>query len=89
MSAAAGGVAPSAQGHGSHDGDNYLTASRGLKNWLITLDHKRIGVMYLIGIAVCFFLGGLFALLIRTELWGPTPGILTSGDVYNQMCSTR
>jgi cytochrome c oxidase subunit I len=87
MSAAGGIAAPNAPSHASHDahGDNYLTASRGLMNWLITLDHKRIGVMYLIGITACFFLGGLFALLIRTELWGPTPGILKDGDMYNQM----
>ncbi|MFN7964808.1 MAG: hypothetical protein U0V87_03855 [Acidobacteriota bacterium] len=31
-------------------GDNYLTHSRGVLSWMFTLDHKRIGVMYLIGV---------------------------------------
>ena len=42
---------------------NYLNASKGLLSWLFTLDHKRIGVMYLVAILSSFFLGGVFALL--------------------------
>jgi cytochrome c oxidase subunit 1 len=38
---------------------NYLNCSRGLRSWLLTLDHKRIGVMYLISIVAAFVLGGL------------------------------
>ena len=72
---------------------NYLTASRGLKSWLITLDHKRIGMMYLMGVMGSFFLGGVFALLIRAELFFHTEKTifwdisqsLTAYDVYNQM----
>ena len=52
--------------------DNYLTHSRGIATWLFTLDHKRIGVMYLISVLVAFFLGGLFAMLIRVQLLTPT-----------------
>ncbi len=44
---------------------------RGLKSWLFTLDHKRIGLMYM-AISILFFLvGGLFALIFRTELMFP------------------
>ena len=70
---------------------NYLNHGKGLWSWLSTLDHKRIGVMYLIGVVGSFFLGGLFALLIRTELaaQGQTlPNILGQGawqDTYNQI----
>lgn len=50
---------------------NYLSHEKGLWSWLSTLDHKRIGVMYLIGISIAFFLGGIFALMIRLELFLP------------------
>ncbi len=50
------------------DTRNYLKASYGPVSWLLTLDHKRIGVMYLVGISVMFLLGGIFALLVRTTL---------------------
>jgi cytochrome c oxidase subunit I len=55
--------------------DNYLTHSRGISTWLFTLDHKRIGVMYLISVLTAMFLGGLFAMLIRVQLLTPT-GVL-------------
>ncbi|MEE9128387.1 MAG: hypothetical protein V3T84_00070, partial [Phycisphaerales bacterium] len=48
--------------------DNYLTHSTGIMSWLGTLDHKRIGVMYLLSILTAFFLGGMFAMLVRLEL---------------------
>jgi cytochrome c oxidase subunit 1 len=51
--------------------DNYLTHGRGIASWIFTLDHKRIGVMYLISVLVAFFLGGLFAMLIRVQLLDP------------------
>ncbi|MBM3328345.1 MAG: cytochrome c oxidase subunit I [Calditrichaeota bacterium] len=64
---------------------NYIEdGGKGLLSWLTTLDHKRIGVLYLISISIAFFLGGLFALLIRLELWRPG-GQFMSSDVYNQM----
>ncbi len=65
-------------------GDNYLTHDRGLWSWVFTLDHKRIGVMYLVGIMSSFLLGGVFALLIRAELFTPGKMFLTE-DRYNEM----
>ncbi len=47
---------------------NYLTEPKGLKIWLFTLDHKRIGLMYLFAIMFFFMIGGIFAVLIRLEL---------------------
>ncbi len=63
---------------------NYLNTPRGLKSWLLTLDHKRIGVLYLIAIMASFFLGGVFALLIRWELLNPGRDIM-GPDTYNQV----
>jgi cytochrome c oxidase subunit 1 len=64
--------------------DNYLTHSRGFLSWIMTLDHKRIGVMYLIATSTAFLLGGFFALLVRTELW-TTGRTIMNHDTYNQM----
>ncbi|MEW5853012.1 MAG: cytochrome c oxidase subunit I [Myxococcota bacterium] len=65
------------------EGTNYLNAQKGLMSWLTTVDHKRIGVMYLISTLVAFGLGGTFALLVRLELLGPKKDFLTA-DQYNQ-----
>jgi cytochrome c oxidase subunit 1 len=62
---------------------NYLNSSRGLLSWLFTLDHKRIGVMYLVAILSSFFLGGVFAMLLRTELLTPETTVM-SADAYNK-----
>ena len=62
---------------------DYLNASKGLCSWLSTLDHKRIGLMYLFGILFSLLLGGTFALLLRTELWSPGKTIV-GADTYNQ-----
>ena len=48
---------------------NYLNCSKGWKSWAFTLDHKRIGIMYLIGVTIALFLAGTFALVLRTHLW--------------------
>lgn len=63
--------------------DNYLTHDRGFLSWAFTLDHKRIGIMYLCSVLSAFLLGGVFALAIRTELLHPGPDFLTH-DQYNQ-----
>lgn len=63
--------------------DNYITHSQGFLSWITTLDHKRIGVMYLISILTAFLLGGVFALLVRTELIAPGRTI-TTPEMYNQ-----
>ncbi len=64
--------------------DNYLNHTKGIMSWLFTLDHKRIGVMYLVGVLVAFFLGGVYAMLIRFQLLTPEGTILTQ-DQYNQV----
>jgi len=68
----------------SSDSDNYLTHDKGILSWLLTLDHKRIGVMYLASVLTAFALGGTFALILRTELLTPGKTIIEH-DTYNQM----
>ena len=63
--------------------DNYLNHTRGLRSWLFTLDHKRIAVLYLVSILTAFFLGGMFAVLVRTELLTPGKTIMDA-DTYNR-----
>ena len=47
---------------------SYLDAPYGLAAWLLTKDHKRIAMLYVISITVMFSLGALFAAGVRTEL---------------------
>ncbi|MEL7061956.1 MAG: cbb3-type cytochrome c oxidase subunit I, partial [Acidobacteriota bacterium] len=63
---------------------HYLNASHGLKSWLLTTDHKRIGVLYLLSISFFFALGGFYAGLIRLELVTPA-GDLFQPDTYNRV----
>ena len=62
---------------------NYLNAEYGIRSWLLTTDHKRIALLYLISITFFFFIGGFFALLIRLELLTPTGDLMTA-DMYNK-----
>src|SRR5438105_508192 len=62
---------------------DFLHVTRGWKSWAFTLDHKRIGMMYLTGILFSLIVGGVFALLVRTELWEPGRTIVGQ-DTYNK-----
>ncbi len=64
--------------------DNYLVHDKGFLSWALTLDHKRIGIMYLASVLTAFALGGSFALILRTELLTPGRTIIDH-DTYNQM----
>ncbi len=54
-----------------------------LKEWIFTTDHKRIGVLYLIGSIAAFAVAGLMALLIRLELSHVGPDITSNPTDYN------
>ncbi|HYN86898.1 MAG TPA: cbb3-type cytochrome c oxidase subunit I, partial [Ardenticatenaceae bacterium] len=56
----------------------------GLWSWLTTVDHKRIGILYMVSALVFFILGGIEALLIRLQLATPN-GVVLSPDAYNQV----
>jgi cytochrome c oxidase subunit I len=65
---------------------HYLNDNYGIRSWLLTKDHKRIAILYLVSITFFFFLGGLFAALIRLELLTPQ-GDLFQSDTYNKLFS--
>src|SRR5687767_13043672 len=62
----------------------YLNVSHTVASWLLTKDHKRIGLMYLVVVATAFFVGGIFATIIRLELATPAGDLVTS-DTYNKL----
>jgi cytochrome c oxidase subunit I len=76
------GITPAGRG-------NYLTDPKGIKSWLGTIDHKRIGIMYLISVMVFFLAGGLFALLLRLSLFDPSHVVfghkLLDAETYNRV----
>lgn len=63
---------------------HYWNATKGFKSWALTVDHKRIGMMYLMAVLTFFFLGGLFALLVRLELVVPGENFVGQKG-YNQL----
>jgi cytochrome c oxidase subunit 1 len=81
MTPSPSGAAPDPPGYAPV---NYLNETWGLKSWLLTLDHKRIAILYLISVTFYFTLGGLMAALIRIELATPQ-GDLVSPDWYNRL----
>ncbi len=63
---------------------DYLRDGYGLKSWLTTHDHKRIGILYLLSITLFFFVGGTAATLMRIELITPHNDLVTS-EQYNKL----
>src|SRR5487761_2281889 len=63
---------------------NYLSKENGLLSWLLTGDHKRIAILYLISISFFFFIGGALAGLIRLQLLTPQSDLMAS-DTYNKV----
>jgi cytochrome c oxidase subunit 1 len=63
---------------------SYLQDGSSIASWLLTRDHKRIAILYLISVTIFFMIGGLFAVLVRLELATPA-GDLLSDDTYNKV----
>jgi cytochrome c oxidase subunit 1 len=78
---------PIAGGHAADEhGDPhamYLRAKKGFAAWMLTLDHKRIGLMYLTMVSIAFLVGGVFALLVRLELFTRGRTIMDA-ETYNR-----
>ncbi|MFM2124821.1 MAG: hypothetical protein RL328_1272, partial [Acidobacteriota bacterium] len=79
---------------GQHVGDHprpekhYLNENTSLWDWLTTVDHKRIGLMYLVASLTFFLIGGLFALLLRLVLMTPQHtlfGLQVDAEMYNRL----
>ncbi len=63
---------------------NYLTEKQGILSWLLTTDHKRIGLLYFFSVTAFFFVGGFFAVLMRLHLLTPE-GIIVGPENYNKL----
>lgn len=71
------------ENNGENNGSvNYLNWEKGFMSWWMSIDHKRIGMMYLASMIFFFAIGGLLALVVRTELAAPDQNII-SADTYN------
>ncbi len=71
--------------HANHEEHpDYLNDGYGIRSWLLTTDHKRIALLYLISVTVFFLMGSFFAALIRLELATPQ-GDLVQPDTYNRL----
>ncbi|OUM94637.1 MAG: cytochrome c oxidase subunit I [Thermobacillus sp. ZCTH02-B1] len=66
--------------HGSHAVKRY----KGILDWLTTVDHKKIGILYLLAGGFFFLIGGLEAILIRIQLWKPMNDFV-SPDTFNEL----
>jgi cytochrome c oxidase subunit I len=78
----AGAIHPAV--HSQDPKDNYLINTKGVLSWLLTLDHKRIGLMYLTGVMLAFMVGGILALILRASLMQYDNAFLTNKQ-YNQV----
>lgn len=65
---------------------NYLNEEHTIWSWLSTRDHKRIAIMYLFTVSIFFFLGSIFAGLIRLQLVTPNSTLLEA-ETYNKVFS--
>lgn len=77
MSAIDSAVAPDAAA------PSYLSNEAGFRSWLLTRDHKRIGILYALSITFFFFMGGIAAAMIRMNLVDPN-GALLDAETYNK-----
>jgi cytochrome c oxidase subunit 1 len=66
--------------------EHYLNVAFGWRSWLLTTDHKRVALLYLMSVTLFFFLGGAFATMIRLELLTPS-GDLFKAETYNKLFS--
>lgn len=67
---------------------NYLNVAYGARSWLLTTDHKRIALLYLVSVTLMFLVGGAAATLIRIHLLTPSGQGITA-DSYNKLFSSH
>src|SRR5262249_3798240 len=63
---------------------NYLNVDFGVRSWLLSTDHKRIAILYLIAVTVFFFVGGAAVTVVRLQLMTPN-NELVDADTYNKL----
>ncbi|MBV9359624.1 MAG: cbb3-type cytochrome c oxidase subunit I, partial [Chloroflexi bacterium] len=62
----------------------YVNTNYGIRSWLLSTDHKRVAILYMISITLMFFIGGSAATLMRLELLTPN-GDLVDSETYNKL----
>jgi len=74
---------------GGHREVDYINAKKGIWSWMTTVDHKRIGIMYLFFVLASFLVGGLLALLVRLSLFSPDHkiggSVIFDAEAYNRI----
>lgn len=84
MSSAIVHEAPASHEHPEpHEHVSYLKDGYSIWSWLFTVDHKRIGILYLVFLTIFFAVGGTFAGLVRLNLISPH-GAIMDNDTYNK-----
>ena len=73
---------PRAAQSGAAD-DHGLPPKHTLRRWIVTTDHKDVGVLYTVTALFFLVFGGLLAMLVRVELWTPGADLLGALS-YNQ-----
>ncbi|HXW97850.1 MAG TPA: cbb3-type cytochrome c oxidase subunit I, partial [Gemmatimonadales bacterium] len=84
MSSSSSSAVPTSAAGEAFPEHHYLNTGTTVRSWLLTLDHKRIALLYLSVVLVSFLLGGIFAMVIRLELLTPGPTIIEA-LTYNRM----
>src|SRR5256885_1032125 len=64
--------------------ENYINANYDPRSWLLTIDHKRIAILYMISITFFFVIGGTAAVFMRLELMTPAGDLMTAQN-YNKL----
>lgn len=70
-------------GHSETQDLDFYRSKRGIWSWLSTVDHKRIGIMYLVGVLAAFFAAGMLAVVFRIDLM--TPETELGRELYNKV----
>ena len=94
QAAAAPAARPAARGstHDDHQhfrAVTYLNHDYGVTSWLLTKDHKRIGLMYMVLVTLAFMLGGVFAAGVRLELTTPAGDLVVVGHLQQAVHDAR
>src|SRR5262249_48682667 len=64
--------------------ETYLNVASSVASWLLTKDHKRIAILYLITVTLMFLIGGVTITIVRLNLMTPEGG-LVEADTYNRL----
>src|SRR5579862_259834 len=64
--------------------ETYLNVKHSVKSWLLTHDHKRIAILYMISITILFAIGGSAAVIMRLQLLTPHSS-LVEAETYNKL----